>query len=122
MMTKSDSEETSTWLKEYTYSPTFDQKKIRLTHTLLGHIVVASTVEGAALILKDQAEAWEKVGEPEGEASVQRTPHEILPIVKGQKMMAMQTVFSHILWAWSGVRKPGRAPWGEMAKVLQGRK
>ena len=47
---------------------------------------------------------------------------EIVPIVAGQKLMAMNSVFSHIMREWGGNRKPGRAPRGEMAKQLQGKK
>ncbi|CAK0809805.1 unnamed protein product, partial [Prorocentrum cordatum] len=74
MMSHTDGTGASEWVKEYGFSPTYDQKKARLTLTLLGQVLVGVTAEAAEKLLKEQSEAW---GNAAAEATLQKSPLEI---------------------------------------------
>ena len=123
MIKHGEKDDAAQWIEEYTFSPTFDQKKIRRTHSLLGQVVVALTAEGAQKLAKEHLEAWGGAAtDEEYDAVLQRSPLETPPLTKGYKVMTLQAAFSHMMRERGGVRKPGSAPRGELAKQLLGRK
>ncbi|CAK0892610.1 unnamed protein product, partial [Prorocentrum cordatum] len=113
MLPHTDGIGASEWVKECTFSPTYDQKKTRITVTLLGQLLVGLTPESAETLLKEQADAWGSAAtDPAFDAKLQRNPLEVTPIPSGTKCMNLNSIASHILREWGG----------EMAKILQGKK
>ncbi|CAK0859551.1 unnamed protein product, partial [Prorocentrum cordatum] len=111
------------WIKDFTYSPMYDTKKIRLTMCLRGSVVVCSTKEADDEYTQQQKAAWGGAPtDPAYEANLQRTPLELVRLGDKQKTVELMHLMGILLRAMGGVKKAGKVPRGEMPKQLLGKK
>ncbi|CAK0870651.1 unnamed protein product [Prorocentrum cordatum] len=118
MLQNEDEVAASEWVKDFSFSPTFDSNVVRLSFTLKGQVLIARNMPQAQKLAQEQAAAWEKVkgGQEEFEEYLQRTPLEV-PLKNGEyKLAELQYLVGVILRAWGASKKLGRAPRGGLAK------
>ncbi|CAK0839093.1 unnamed protein product, partial [Prorocentrum cordatum] len=98
MLEHGKSEGASEWIKDSTFSPMYDVKKVRLTMSIRGHVLVATAGKHVEKLNKAQQEAWG--GAPTDdkyEEVLQRTPLETPAVPEGAELVELQHALSVIL-------------------------
>lgn len=111
MLTQADVEAATLWVKDFMFSPTFDEDAIRLTIALRGHILVGRDEAEADEIVEQQETAWAGIGrDPKYEDMLQRSPLEFPVAAVGKEVEVLQ-VMVIILQAWgASTRASNLAP------------
>lgn len=105
MMQRGGPEEASLWLKDCSFSPTFEASAARLTVNILRHVVLAEGDDAALALAKQQADAWSGVPtDQDFEDQLQRTPLELPVLATGGKPTAVIQVLQTIWRQWGAVQ------------------